>query len=202
MFTKWIFSLSLLCLSAGTLSAQTHYTANVSNSRIYWEGHHIGGGSHEGYILLHSGELKVNGRGQVTQGAFFIDMNTIFSTDMGEDHEGLDNHLKNEDFFDVAVYPEAIFTVTGWEGTVQPGQTTKATITGNFTMKGITHAITFPATVAWKGSAMHATAEFKIDRTRWNVMYQSGNLWTTLKDQVILNDIPLKLDIYLTAPGQ
>ena len=70
--------------------------------------------------------------GGVFSGGVVFDMNTITSVPVKDQ---LITHLKSDDFFNVAVHPTAVFTITS---------ATQAQIKGTLTMKGITKEVTLP----------------------------------------------------------
>ena len=63
--------------------------------------------------------------------------------------QGLDDHLKNADFFDVSKFPTATFISTQ----VASAGTNKLTVTGDLTIKGITKPVTLD--VVLNGAGMH-----------------------------------------------
>lgn len=63
-------------------------------------------------------------------------------------HAERDKHLRSADFFDVAKFPKATFTSTGFE---DKGNGT-AVLTGNFTLRGITKEISFDIKQVGAGS--------------------------------------------------
>ena len=87
-----------------------------------------------------------------------------------------DNHLRTADFFDVEKYPDITFKSTkvekkskGW------------TVTGDFTMRGVTKSISFPFQIAgWlpaddrSGGKMGITAETVLNRRDYGVNYGSN----------------------------
>ena len=75
---------------------------DTNSSLVSWEGKTIAGSGHTGYIQLSSGSLDVVS-GKVTSGKFVVDVKSIKTTDLKGDRAArLENHLKNEDFFDVS----------------------------------------------------------------------------------------------------
>ena len=68
---------------------------------------------------------------------------------------------------------------------------------GGFSLRGITHEITFPAVVAI-GDAKHITAQaqIEIDRTRWGSRYGSGKFFAFLGKHVVNDHIQLHLKIH------
>ncbi len=151
-------------------------------------------GSHMGYVYLSKGELMMD-NGQLVGGTVEADMNTIADIDHGSDNE-LVRHFKSPDFFDVAKFPYSAFTITG----VVSAADQMVTVTGNLTIKGITHAVTFPAKTEVKAGVVHANGKLTIDRTRWGVRYNSGKFFYNLADEVISDDI--EFDIKIVAKKQ
>ena len=147
--------------------------------------------SHNGDIKIKSGKLVLD-HGKLA-GEFVIDMTTINTLDMSEKYnDKLNSHLSNEDFFNVEKYPTAELKITS----LQMINRTKYEIIADLTIKGITHSITFEADVNIKGNS-YLTANFKIDRTKWGVVYNSGNFFEDLGDYLIKDEI--EFDIYLLS---
>ena len=71
---------------------------------------------------------------------------------------GLDNHLKNEDFFDVEQYPQIIVEITA-VGT--------DSVTSIINFHGVSREVVFPANV----SADMITADFLLDTEPFNMKY-------------------------------
>jgi len=170
------------------------YVIDTQKSTIAWKCAMAiaGKGGHNGYISISKGELTFE-KDQLTGGTAEIDMNTI-----ADEHHNTNNnlidHLKGADFFDVPNFPAATFTITGIEPTTGKG----INITGNLTIKNITHAVTFPATVILNGKALTAYAKLTIDRTKWDVRYGSGTIFTDLADKAISDTIEFDMNIVAT----
>lgn len=179
----------------GSAFAQT-YKVDAAKSALAWTGEKITG-KHHGTIAIKDGELVQDGA--KFSGVFNIDMNSIVNEDLeGEWNGKLVGHLKSDDFFSVADHPVATLKVNK----VAPynpkeGETTTHVVTGDLTIKGITHEISFPATISFTEEAMTANAAFSIDRTKWNVRFRSGSFFENLGDKMIYDDI--KFDLTLVA---
>lgn len=168
------------------------YELQLPQSIIKWKASHVAGGGHEGTLNLLAGNLAADGTGKWIGGYFEIDMNTIRITDMKEDKRGdVEKHLKDDDFFAVKKYPRASFMFTQ---AIPTGNNTFA-ITGNLSLKDITQTITFPATLEPAGDIVRSHASFSINRTRWGVNYQSGSIFSSLKDDIIEDMIPITLEL-------
>lgn len=92
-----------------------------------------------------------------------------------------DDHLKSEDYFDVAKYSTMKF-----ESTSITGKTGAYKVTGELTIKDVTKTISFPFSTYSKGGAIHLKGSFVIDRRDYNV---GGNSW------ILGDDVTISLDI-------
>lgn len=180
-----------------TVVAATALQVNTAGSTMKWNAKKVGG-EHYGTIKIAQGILDVKGS-KLTGGTFMIDMGSIVVEDITrpESNKRLTDHLKSDDFFGVEQYPTATFNITK----AAPVAKAKAgqpnyTITGNLTIKGITHPITFPATVAVKGKSATAAATIEVDRTKYDIKYRSG-LIGTAADKIIADTFTI--DLKLTA---
>lgn len=173
------------------------YTLDPGQSQIKWVGRKVTG-SHNGLIKLKSGTLNVEGK-EITGGEFEIDMTSIEVLDLKDPKSKakLTNHLKSGDFFSSQKFPTAKFTITRVE---EEKDSDQIEVTGNLTMKGITHPITIPATLTQNGNSLAAQGQVSLDRTQWNVRYGSDKFFEGLGDKVIYDEFHLKLN--LTAKKQ
>ena len=181
-------------------------TYNVaSESMVMWKGYKTNvDWSHNGHIMISEGSFDVKD-GMLVGGNFTIDMGTIVAEDFkgNEKYDDLIGHLTSPDFFDVANHPTATFEITGVEETTEEEHGTSHLVMGNLTMRGVTNNITFPANVSVSEAGVELSApEFGIDRTKWNVMFNStgaANVAEMTKDQFIDDTILLWLDV--SAPA-
>ena len=159
-------------------------------STIKWIGSKIAE-SHEGLISVQNGVLLID-HGTLVGGDITIDMSSIQTTDMSDKYnKKLDSHLKNEDFFDVEKHPVSSITITKATKT----EANNYQIVADLTIKGITHSITFDAEVNIRKIAFFAKAKIKIDRTKWDIKYNSGNFFKDLGDKVILDEIEFEINL-------
>ncbi len=155
----------------------------------------------EGYI--DSGSIgitdgTVNVGTSTADGVFSLDMNTLkvgLTAKKPGQEEALEKHLKSADFFDVAKYPTASFTIKS----VTPATTTTAAltyvITGDLMMKGKKNSISFPAKIYLAGDVLHAEAATEIDRTKWGITYGSGNFFKSLGDNLIDDMVAISFSV-------
>lgn len=167
---KTIFTtIALFLCTISILFSQEQLQINSSKSQIKWIGEYtFYFGGHEGYINFEEG-FFIKNADVITGGEFIIDMNSITCTDIKKEdaNESLVNHLKDPDFFDVAKFPESKLTITN----VTYHDSTHMKIHADLTIKGKTLPIDFQAEVDFEKEQMQT--RFKIDRMRWNVIYNS-----------------------------
>lgn len=159
---------------------------NTSKSVITWKGHKVTG-SHYGSVNVKSGKLDMN-NGKLVGGKIAVDMTSITNGDLeGEWNGKLVGHLKSDDFFGVASYPEAVFTI---QRAVEaaPGE---YTVTGDLTIKNKTNPIKFKA---YLKDGM-ATANVTIDRSKYDVRYGSGSFFDNLGDKTIYDEFELEIKL-------
>jgi polyisoprenoid-binding protein YceI len=150
----------------------TTYEVNHTNSVAEWEGHapdHSNSGSFDV-----KGSFTANSKGNIKSGSFVIPIASIKNFNLPDEVKPqLLQHLKSADFFNMALYPNAEFKITK----VQPYNKAEAgaisganyVITGDFTMVGQTHPISFPAKINYTADSVKTEATFKLDRTKWGM---------------------------------
>ena len=192
MTKKILLSLVFSCFTIVSFS-QEIVKVNTDASSLIWTGSKLTS-SHQGTINLKSGEIEIKD-GKLVGGEFIIDMTSIKNTDI-EDEEyraKLDGHLKSKDFFNVEQFPLATITIT--KAVKGDGDFYK--VVADLTIKGITHPVTFQANVAINELNFLARAKIKIDRTKWDIKYNSGSFFDGLGDYLILDEI--EFDVFLLS---
>ncbi|WP_452596930.1 YceI family protein [Pontimicrobium sp. MEBiC01747] len=176
-------ALTLVSFTTGLVNKEV----KVKNSTITWTGHKLTG-KHEGTINLKEGTLTLDAK-KLVAANFTIDMTSINTTDLeGEQKANLDGHLKSADFFNVSEYPTATFKTTAVS---LKGKEGNYTVTGDMTIKGITHPITFNMNV----TEHTATAKLKVNRAKYKVKYGSSSFYDNLKDKVISDEFDLDIKL-------
>jgi len=202
MKTKPVLSFALIILFISSLvsfanpPAASKFKVDTKASTLVWTGKKFTG-QHTGNVQLSSGELTAEGK-TVKQGTFEIDLNTITSTDVTDPNYNakLIGHLKNDDFFGVDKFPKASFVITS----ITPKSGDEYQVKGKLTIKGITNDIEFPATIKNDGKKLNATAKITVDRSKYNIRYNSASFFENLGDKVI--DDEFLLDLNLVAHNQ
>ena len=72
------------------------------------------------------------------------------------------NRAMHEQALETAKYPEIVFQSTNISVNKQAEGRYQAKITGNLTLHGVTHPVSFPAQVRIDGNSLHAHGEFTV----------------------------------------
>ncbi len=182
---KSVFVLTVAVGSSAFVNKESK-EVDVEKSEITWKGYKVTG-SHYGSIALKSGSLEFNGE-VLTGGEFVVDMTSLSSTDLSGESKGqLDGHLKSDDFFGVEKFPTATLKITQVTSSGKNSYTAK----GDLTIKGKTNPVEF--TISVYGDK--ATANLKVDRTKYDVRYGSGSFFDNLGDKTIYDEFDLVVDL-------
>ncbi len=181
------------------------FSVDVASSTLNWKGTKKGGSSHVGTINLTEGSLSIE-NGNITAGNFVIDMNSIANTDLPVEGDynqtKLVGHLKSNDFFATEEFPTATFEVSSVSAAEANELGNTHMISGNFTLRGITKNISFPAKVEITENGITADAVVSINRLDWGVTFDQQGIQNFLdgivkkgKDDFVNNAIELTLKI-------
>lgn len=175
----------VVVLSTLSVSAQTK-NINTTKSTIEWLAKKVTG-QHNGTVNFKDGALIFKGK-KLNGGAFTVDMPTLTSTDLTGEYLGkLNGHLKSEDFFSTEKFPTAKL-VFKKIGTKSPKV---YTVTADLTIKGITNPVTFDLTV----NGNTATTTFNVDRTKYDIKYNSKSFFERIGDKAIYDEFELKVNL-------
>lgn len=195
--------LSLISLTASSFLAFTrpmdnkakdvNYSVDPQQSKLVWNAKKVGG-EHAGTAPVKSGALILNS-GKLTGGNIEINLKDLLVTDIQdpEYNAKLVSHLKNEDFFAVEKYPVAKLEIVS----ASPAGATRYTVKGKLTIKGITKDITFPVEITAGAKNLTANAKVAIDRTQYDIRYNSKSFFSSIGDKAI--DDSFNLDVTLVA---
>lgn len=159
---------------------------DVSKSSLEWVGSKVTS-KHNGTINLKSGFFNFEGK-KLIGGSFVIDMSSIVCTDLqGQSKSKLEGHLKSDDFFGVANFSESHFKITK----IGAYSDSKYKVTGELTIKGITHINSFDITF----NDNTATGTVVVDRTMYDIKYGSGSFFDNLGDKTISDNFELQFNL-------
>ncbi|MCE7068599.1 YceI family protein [Dyadobacter sp. CY326] len=171
------------------------YVLNEETSVAEWKGA-MPNNANTGSFAVKSKDLEVE-NGKVTGGSFVIPIASIKNFNLPDAVKPqLLEHLKSADFFNIALHPVAAFKIIKIEP--YSGKDTAAVaganflVTGDFTMIGQTHPVTFPAKINVSANALQTEAKFSIDRTKWGMNYATD---PKAEGHYIYNDVAIHLKL-------
>lgn len=173
--------------------SQQKLVLNTAESTINWKGKMwMSTDSHEGIIHFSSGNMTMDKTGKILSAYFEINMNTIKTLDARPDKDGLAEHLKSEDFFAVKRFPKAYFVTTKIEKSTVPNN---YNVQGNLTIKGVIKQVSFALKIIPLQTGTKATAELTLYRSWWGINYKAPDFFSTLKNDLIAEEVPIKLNL-------
>jgi len=165
---------------------------DIEKSSITWLGTKVVG-QHDGNLKLSKGSVTLKDD-RLAGGEFLLDMSTIKNQDIEDPgkRRKIEGHLKSDDFFNVDGFPLGSFKITSVSHNDKVSM-----ITGLLTIKGISKEITFPTNIKKENGVYVADAKVSIDRTLWDIRYNSGKFFdpTNLGDKLINDEIGIGLKI-------
>ncbi|MGF1925890.1 MAG: YceI family protein [Bacteroidia bacterium] len=173
-----IVVISVVCTA---FTANEKFTVNIVESNIKWTGYaEAGNYSPTGNIRIKSGMINAK-NGMIISGKIVIDMTTL-----SHENKDLEKHLKESDFFDCKKYPTSTFVIYKVVG---------KQITGKLTIKGITKSVSFPISTTIKNGISKSKVSLKVDRTEFNIKYNSSSYFQDLGSYAIKNEFDLDITI-------
>jgi polyisoprenoid-binding protein YceI len=154
------------------------YLITAQNSSIDFVASKVTG-SQNGTFKEFSGEIDYAGQIEKSRVSVTIQMNSVNAND-----DGLTAHLKTPDFFDVAKFPQSTFTSTEIKAGGDKGAS--HTMTGNFTLHGVTKSISFPATINVGPDGITVESTFSINRKDFGINY-AGAADNLIRDEVVMS---------------
>ena len=117
---------------------------------LVWKGKHNDDEDfvHIGTVEVSSGKAEVV-NGKLIEGEIIIDLTTL-----RKGNPRLDNHLKDDDFFNVAIFPNATFRLKNYANGL---------VNGELNVLGIQKAISFPLTISMNENSLDINGEFELD---------------------------------------
>ncbi len=172
-----------------TLEADT-LRVNIAKSKIDWVATEMRGMIRRtGKISFKDGFLLIADK-EIIGGRFTVDMETMEVTDIPL-HEriarkNLIDHLKSDDFFNIALFPESVLVITN----IEKSDNGNLRISGNLSIRDITKNIEFLAILGRES----ITTRFTFNRLDWGIEYEGSWAAKTLIDK----DVELKVEIDLS----
>jgi polyisoprenoid-binding protein YceI len=163
------------------------YAVSTTESLVNWSAEGVGHG-HNGTIGIQSGSFTMN-NDKIEAGEITINMPSLLVTDIEDSLENakLYGHLTTEDFFNVTAFPTATLTIK--DGSDMNN------VVANMTIKDITEEVTFALSTTDNDGKLTLTSKLSIDRTKYGIIYSSGNFFEDLGDYLVEDNFNLDITI-------
>lgn len=180
-----------LGLAAAPADAEP-YALDMSHAQVTFSVDHLGFSMVNGFFREFDAEIDFDPDAIETSSVTF----TIQADSVDTLWEKRDEHIRNEDFLDVANHPEITFV----SKEIELVSENVAEVTGDVTIKGVTNEETFTVTLNKMGPSPFNpdqtiagfTVEGEIDRTDYGVSYAAPAVGVT---------IPIRLDLEASPAG-
>ncbi len=165
---------------------------DTTHAQVGFSVKHMAISTVRGRFLRFDGAGETDDSGKLTAATFTIDAASI-----NTNQEQRDIHLRSADFFDAERYPTLTFSSTS---VTQIG--TDVTITGNFTMHGITRPVTLKGEASpivkdpWGMQRTALALEGKLNRKEWGL---SWNQALELGGLMVSEDVKLSIELEAVA---
>lgn len=168
----------LLILSATLINLTVHAAEiDAAASTFKWTGKKVTG-KHFGTLPIASSTVQEKD-GKIVGGEIVLDLNKLTVDDLPEaDGKKFLAHMKSADFFDVNQWSTAKLVIKSMNGKKAKGE---------LTIKNKTNPVEFAYTE--NNGVFSGTLTF--DRTKFGMIYNSGNFVKNLGDKMIYNDVTL-----------
>jgi polyisoprenoid-binding protein YceI len=167
-------------------AAAAVYKIDPKTSEITWKATKKVTGGHNGTVSVKEGTVDVNAKNDVTSATVVADMTKIQNADLSaspKDRDKLISHLSSADFFNVEKNPTATFKLSNISKKGS-GYVAK----GDLTFIGKTNPVEFPVSFKVVDGTASGEGTMKLDRTKWGLIYGSGNFIKELTADKIIND--------------
>ena len=198
-FLTLVASLALtLGAAANNDEGTTRYRVDATASSITWHATKVTG-EHMGTVDVTNGYLSITD-GELVAANVIANMETIRCTDLeGEWGDKLVGHLNSDDFFNVSEHKTSSFTLRNIEALDETKGDATHTVTGDFTIRGITKSVTFDAKVADNNGKLSIEGSVVLDRAQFEVKYGSGSFFDNLGDNLIHDNFTVGFNLVANA---
>ena len=181
-------ALATLAVCAPAIAADT-FTVDKAHSEVTFRVRHLGISNVSGRFTEFDGAVQID---QAKPEASSVEF-TIQTASVNTANEGRDKHLRSADFFDAEKFP----TITFKSSKVAAAGKDRYSVTGSFTMRGVTKEITLPVALLGFGKGMRGEdrAAFEIQTAvnrqdygvNWNRALDTGGVVVSDEVNVLIN---------------
>lgn len=183
---KVLAPLALAAIVTPALAAPTTYTLEPNHSFVHFGYNHMGFSHQEQRFNKVSGTITYDPEARTGSVDVVIDLKSVDTGSV------LNEHLQGADFFDTSKYPTATFKSTS----VKFRGDQPASITGDLTLKGVTHPVTLTVEHFHQGLNMMKKQAIGADAVG-HVMRTEFNLGKYVP--MVGNDVTITVDLEAVA---
>lgn len=177
----YILAITFFTIQIGIVNAQS-YTLDVSTSRLQWTGYaEAGGYSQSGTLRYQSGNVSIV-KGEISNFTIAVDM-----TSLTHENKELEGHLKQNDFFFVSKYPIAQLKFI---------EKKRTTCIVEVTIRGKTEQVEITLNLKKLKEGYLVKGKMKLDRTKFDIKYNSSSYFQDLGNYAIKNDFDLEYELF------
>jgi len=171
------------------------WTLDTTHTQVGFSVKHMTISTVRGRFTKFDGAGETDASGTLVKARFTIDASSIDTN-----QEQRDAHLRSADFFDIEQFPTIEFESTG---ITQAG--VDITISGNFTMHGVTKALTLQGAVSpvvkdpWGMTRTALTLEGKLNRKEWGLTWNQA---LELGGLMVSEDVKLSIELEAVATAE
>jgi len=152
--------------------SRSKFMVKASRGGLLWfkgHDHHIAVRDFSGHADLTLDALNPASLEMTVRAASLEETSDVFTPQQ----KGIINKELKEIVLEPDKYPEITFRSTDVKGELKGGKF-EVKIGGDMTLHGVTKHVTIPATVSVEGNSLHATGEFTLDRSDFNIKATSA----------------------------
>ena len=117
----------------------------------------------EGKFKLKSGAIRFDPSSGKISGSIIVDATSAESGNAGRDHK------MHREILESGKYPEIVFTPTQVKGTFNPKESSKLEVSGQFSLHGQDHDVTFPIDIQPAGRQLQMATHITIPYIKWGL---------------------------------
>lgn len=168
-------------------SGQSHFTALVAVGGLFSAFGH----DHTIAIKDFGGDVQLTA-GTLQPASFKMTIKANSLAEVGKEFNEKDrqevNRAMHEQALETTKYSEIVFQSTNISVSKQAEGQYQAKITGNLTLHGVTHLVSFPAQVKLDGNSLHARGQFTVTHSAYNMKrISAGGGTVKAKDAIKLS---------------
>jgi polyisoprenoid-binding protein YceI len=184
-----------LSLTAAGRPDPVQFDIDQSHSYVGFNVRHLGVSNVKGKFTRFSGHIMLN-EADVTQSTVNV---TVETGSIDTSNERRDNHLRSEDFFEAATFPQLTFVGSSIEET-EDG----LVLVGNLTIRDVTKEVRIPFELSGPVTLANGRQRLGAEGTLRVNRFDYGLQWNRIQEavQVVGDEVRIELNVEANTPRQ